>query len=66
MEHSARKSLGREHPGKVIVVDAYAPNPETEHAPLPEQILGFALDQRASDLGSSWSRSLHTTAASSC
>lgn len=47
MEHSARKSLGREHPGKVIVVDAYAPNPETEHAPLPEQILGFALDQRA-------------------
>lgn len=31
----------------MIVVDAVAPNPEFDHDPLPEQILGIAMDQRA-------------------
>lgn len=39
--------LGLQHHEEMITVDAYAPNPEHEHDPLPEQILGIALDQRA-------------------
>lgn len=31
----------------VIIVDALEPNPEFDHDPLPEQIVGIALDQRA-------------------
>ena len=31
----------------MIIVDALAPNPEFDHDPLPDQILGIALDQRA-------------------
>lgn len=32
---------------KVIGVDAVVPNPELDHEPLPDQILGIAMDQRA-------------------
>jgi len=31
----------------IVVVDALVPNPEVDHDPLPDQILGIALDQRA-------------------
>lgn len=31
----------------MIAVDVLVPNPEHEHDPLPDQILGIALDQRA-------------------
>ena len=37
----------RLHTPHLITVDALAPNPEFEHDPLPDQILGIALDQRA-------------------
>ena len=35
------------HREQTIVVDGIGPNPEFDHEPLPEQILGIALDQRA-------------------
>ena len=31
----------------VVSVDGFVPNPEFDHDPLPQQILGIALDQRA-------------------
>lgn len=33
--------------GRIAIVEGVVPAPELEHDPLPEQILGFALDQRA-------------------
>lgn len=33
--------------GELIVVEAYTPAPQMDHDPLPDQVLGFALDQRA-------------------
>lgn len=41
------KHIGRPRSPDIIVVDAVAPNPDFHHDPLPEQILGMALDQRA-------------------
>lgn len=38
---------GRPRGEGILAVDALVPNPEHEHEPLPEQILGIALDQRA-------------------
>lgn len=44
-QHMKRRLSTRR--GVTIVVDALVPNPDVEHDPLPEQILGIALDQRA-------------------
>lgn len=41
------KLHARPRDDQVIGVDAYVPNPEFDHDPLPEQILGIAMDQRA-------------------
>ena len=41
------KHIGRPRSPDIIVVDAVAPTPDFHHDPLPEQILGMALDQRA-------------------
>lgn len=32
---------------ELISVDGYAPDPAFDHEPLPDQIIGFAMDQRA-------------------
>jgi|SRR5436190_4497788 hypothetical protein len=47
MTQHTRTRLSRPHPRSLITVDALAPNPEFDHDPLPDQILGIALDQRA-------------------
>ena len=47
MTRQVRKRIGRLRSTDIIVVDALAPNPDVDHDPLPEQILGIALDQRA-------------------
>ncbi len=47
MRRHTRTQLSRPHPRSLITVDALVPNPEFDHDPLPDQILGIALDQRA-------------------
>lgn len=46
MRRSRKQYRGPRQSG-LIVVDGYVPSPEFDHDPLPDQILGFALDQRA-------------------
>ena len=47
MRRHQRTRLSRLHAANLIMVDALAPNPAFDHDPLPDQILGIALDQRA-------------------
>lgn len=42
-----RKQCRGSREGDLILVEAYAPTAEFDHDPLPDQILGFALDQRS-------------------
>lgn len=47
MRRHRRRKTHRVHGPSLIVVDGVAPNPEFDHEPLPAQILGIAMDQRA-------------------
>ena len=47
MTRRETQHFGRRPTDGLIVVDGVEPNPEFDHDPLPDQILGIALDQRA-------------------
>ena len=47
MRRHPRQRRGALNTAGLITVDGVVPNPEFDHDPLPDQVLGIALDQRA-------------------